>query len=400
MNMAPSTNSTGVDDDQWKWDMVVQSVYGSSIVSIIASSLVLVAYGFMYWLRPAQANRISLRLSVIIAFSDIFYALFLLISNIPSVTEGPTCTSSVYLQFAFELLSLFATAAIALNLLMVFVFRMEAKKRLERWYYGVGGVLAFGLPLIALVAGRLGWDEVNEECWIRSANDSKASTMAWKWGILYFWVAGISLFCTVVTILVYFFLKRTGVPLPTTESTPSNPNNTVLFRRTQRIIQRAVSRIVVYCLVPIVSQFWNIVLDGLLEAGKDPWWVYVLANVFSGLQGTFNALVFFTIDPAVSNIREELRRRIIKKYYLTSTVPQTLFERFRYALIQKTLLRKRDLKQPSVINKSSASVLQSETKTRPSQFRSEDVDLVQHAKPGLVESGVAREGEADVIAFL
>ncbi|TPX66470.1 hypothetical protein SpCBS45565_g04430 [Spizellomyces sp. 'palustris'] len=398
--MSEPENSTVESDDNWKWDMITQSVYGSSILSIVASTAVLVAYGFMFWLRPAQANRISLRLSVIIAFSDIFYAIFLLVSNIPSVTAGPTCTSSVYLQFAFELLSLFATAAIALNLLMVFVFRMEAKKRLERWYYGVGGVLAFGLPLIALLAGRLGWDEVNEECWVKSVpNESQASTMAWKWGILYFWVSGISLFCTGVTILVYFFLKRTGIPLPTTESSPSNPNNTVLFRRTQRIIQRAVSRIVVYCLVPIISQFWNIVLDGLLEAGIDDWWVYLLANIFSGLQGTFNALIFFTIDPAVSNIREELRRRIIKKYYLT-TLPQTLSERLIYTLIQKTLLRKRDLKQASM-SKSSASVLQSETRTRPSQLKSEDGDLVQHVvKPGHVESGVAREGEADVIAFL
>lgn len=111
-------------------------------------------------------------------------------------------------------------------------------------------------------------------------------------GVLYIWVTLTCLFCTTTTILVWSVLRKSNPqPIPTSpESGPNCSINDAIFKNTQQRIRRGVARIAVYCLVPILAQFWNIVIDGVQYSNKDPeanWGLFLLANIFSGLQVCF-----------------------------------------------------------------------------------------------------------------
>lgn len=88
----------------------------------------------------------------------------------------------MYLYLAFSLLSAFGTAAIALNLLLVFVLKFHGNRWYERGYYIAAVVFGFGIPLITLTTGHIGYDF--GECWIIVPVDQeyvRRDYLLWLW---------------------------------------------------------------------------------------------------------------------------------------------------------------------------------------------------------------------------
>ncbi|KAI9095003.1 hypothetical protein DFS34DRAFT_628100 [Phlyctochytrium arcticum] len=99
----------------------------------------------------------------------------------------------------------------------------------------------------------------------------------------------------------------------------SGPVGPIHVNKQDKAIRFAVARISLYCVVPLISQFFNIALDTMYYVA--PTWRYqpllvLLANLFGGLQGTFNGIVFLIFDPACVATRETIRENLLSKYCL------------------------------------------------------------------------------------
>ncbi|KAI9106037.1 hypothetical protein DFS34DRAFT_42850 [Phlyctochytrium arcticum] len=296
---APSTN-----EEQYA-DATKYGVY----LSIPAGLLVVLTYILIRLFHPALANRVSLRMSLVITVYDTLYAVFNIISSIPT---GPSslCSVSIFVQLVFLLLSLFTTAAIGLNLVLIFLLKVNKTKKLEWGYYFGTTIVAVTLPLVAFTQGRLGWD--GSECWFTVDEDGgQADAFKWQWITYYTWIVFSITFCTACAGLFYWSVRR-----PYRKSTlTSTGGEGGMMTETHRMVSRAVSRIAIYCLVPLVSQVWALASDVQAYHGNPSPLLWMIANFMQGAHGFFNAIVFFCVDPSVSRARKKLRKSLVSRHY-------------------------------------------------------------------------------------
>ncbi|TPX65658.1 hypothetical protein SpCBS45565_g04997 [Spizellomyces sp. 'palustris'] len=289
------------------------SKYGTGL-SICMCTLVIATFELIRRYQPKLANRVSLRLAIAGTICDILYAISVLLSALPT---GPStlCTSSMYLQIAFLLMSLFITAAIGLNILLIFIFHLQSLKYLERLYYGTGAVLAISIPLPALLMSRLGWD--GTECWYTydESGEQYRDAFLWQWATYYSWVilaVGFSALCTILFWITTSKPRNDGIPQSEIDQRESRA-----FRETDRLLRLAVNRIKWYCVVPLIAQIFSLAADIQFyiyeETPPGLWW---MANFMSGFHGALNAIVFFFFDPSVKHARDKLRAYIVYRYYL------------------------------------------------------------------------------------
>ncbi|KAI9009446.1 hypothetical protein BC832DRAFT_364746 [Gaertneriomyces semiglobifer] len=259
------------------------------------------------------------------AASDLMSAVFYLVAAIP-IGPSRLCAPAMFLNVSFLLMSLFSTSAIALNILLVFVLKISARKNLERRYYIGSGIAALVIPFIALVSGRFGWN--GSECWyLWSLSDSYRLVVIWQWGTYYAWVVLVILFCTVCTFLFWWSVRR-----PVINSLPDAPQHTLgisdkeigvgvgnraIFNETDRLVRRAVSRIKYYCAVPVITQTLTVALDiEFMIKEENNLKIWLASAILLGLHGFVNSLVFFIFDPSVERAREKMRLWFIYRYYL------------------------------------------------------------------------------------
>ncbi|KAJ3012801.1 hypothetical protein HKX48_006081 [Thoreauomyces humboldtii] len=312
----------------------------------------------------AGFKRVSFKLVLMGTVCDLLYAILWMLSVLPAGPEDNTlCIAAMFGQNIFLLASLFCTASIGINLLLVFVFEVRPDRPYEKVYYSVSVLVAVLFPVIAVSLGWYGWN--GTECWYTVSPDldgnDKASTVH-EWLTYYVWVLLVSAFCLICTIAFHFSMlrrrNRAGeIRHPTASVTPgsaSTPPSTNAFKKTEGLIRRVVGRVRWYCLTPILAQMWSLASD---LNNYQNLRLLVAANFFSGAmvssvgvhnsivlhslnvhishvplfsvrQGAFNSTVFLFLDPSFQTARSKLRVHLVYTHYFrhfrAGTSPPTI----------------------------------------------------------------------------
>lgn len=223
-----------------------------------------------------QASRISLRLAVNGIFFDILYAIAYVISSFPT-GPGPLCRWSMFFTVLFLLCSLFITAAIGLNLLVVFVFKVQKDRHVERGCYFAAGITAVVIPAVALGLGRFGWD--GTECWytFQEEVDDFDVVFAWQWATYYGWILLTVVFSTVAMGMFSVAARNPHKGGPAQDSHAQKQ-----FDKTNRLVRKAVDRIKWYCVVPLLGHVFSFTGDMYFHfTGVNVRWTMVVANFMS-----------------------------------------------------------------------------------------------------------------------
>ncbi|KAJ3296184.1 hypothetical protein HK104_001871 [Borealophlyctis nickersoniae] len=315
----------GSDDGYGElYDSLIQNaLVGGTITSLIVCIGVFATFLWMRKAYPELVSRITFRLAMGVICADFFYSLFYLLTAFPpestESTVTPYCSAVMYLTIISELASLFLTVCISLHLLLVFV--VKRKNAHENWYF-IGSVgLAVVIPIAALVKQRFGLNA--GECWFRLPEDENGGqAIAWEWTSLYGWVV-LSVLLSASGALAFWYIVG-GVARRNRRDLSQNQSQTRASvpgagnaRKTEKLVQRAMLKTSLYCIVPFFAQVFCI--DSDLEdyvTGKSLWWTYFLANLMTGLQGALQGLVFFLADPAVQQARNDIRLALVRTHHL------------------------------------------------------------------------------------
>jgi hypothetical protein len=69
-----------------------------------------------------------------------------------------------------------------------------------------------------------------------------------------------------------------------------------------------------YPLIPLIAQFFNIVGEIDYSIGHiNRFWMLYASYIGTSIQGALTTLLFFTIDPAWTQLRQDLRRHFFVK---------------------------------------------------------------------------------------
>ncbi|KAJ3163681.1 hypothetical protein HDU86_000275 [Geranomyces michiganensis] len=277
---------------------------------------------FWAYIHAAQAGfkRVSFRLVLLGTLSDLGHAIAWILSVMPTSEEqDPLCIGSMFGVNIFLLASLFGTASIGMNLLLVFVLKLPPGIPYEKIYYSVSAVLALVLPLIALLNNWFGWD--GTECWytIPDTHDGEDQAFIHKWTTNYGWVLLVSTFCLICTVLFHISFYRRRNLISSNENGKHSESSTKgdqAFSKTEKLIARVVGRIRWYCLVPILAHTCSLAGDILQYRGKFSPYLLIAANFTSGLMGALNSTVFLFLDPSFETARSQFRAHLVFQYYL------------------------------------------------------------------------------------
>ncbi|KAJ3185689.1 hypothetical protein HDU85_001043 [Gaertneriomyces sp. JEL0708] len=309
---------TGYEDPVFM-KALAQANQAGAALSIVGSFCVMVTFFVIRVYLPKLVKRVSLRLALAVAVSDLFSAVFYLVGTLPT-GDSPLCSATIYLNISFVLMSMFSTAAIALNILLVFVLKLPAREKLERRYYIGSGISAFVIPLVPLVSGRFGWNDT--ECWYKwTIDEPYTPVVIWQWTTYYGWVMLVIIFCTTCTFLFWLTVRHPVTnELPATVADKSGILSLgvhAAFDETDRVVRRAISRIKYYCAVPVVTHFLTLAADieFTIRGDNNPTF-WLISTILLGLHGFVNALVFFVFDPSVERAYTKLRLWILYRYYL------------------------------------------------------------------------------------
>jgi len=248
----------------------------------------------------------------------------------------------------FTLMSIFMTACVAINLQVVFLGGHHNTQYLEKWYYIGAVVLSTVISGSGLLAGQYGWDPLQENCWF-NADGTPVST-AWQWWTMYTWLALVVLYCLTIIGFVLRHISRgvdrlnaasamsggggdtqssiitvtgTSPPvLPTVSTTErgslGNLTSVVttvsLKKRKRQNLMRILKRVILYPLVPVITQTPNLIVTmQALALGYNTYFIVWLSFFCNSIQGALNCIVFF-MDPAVrAGIANYIRQRREKK---------------------------------------------------------------------------------------
>ncbi|CAM0136880.1 unnamed protein product [Umbelopsis sp. WA50703] len=270
---------------EWQNDILNEiNVIGNSL-SVASGMIVLIVIFALRMYDKQLVDRVSLRLSAAISVTDVISSAALLIYTYVTV-EGGACLLSPFLIIFLTNLFLFLTVAIAFNLQHLFLHQKYYNPSFEKWYYILSVGLAAVTGIIPLAAGRLGLDEAQGYCWF--------SLLA-----------------------VAIKLKLDSQRLDRRIAHRGNGEHTdvdIRRRKTQKAINRVVRRILLYPMVPIITQSGFIVSEIYLYVNMKPSYALNVWGVtLKSLPGFCN-LCAFLIDPAIYNALGTIKKNLIIKY--------------------------------------------------------------------------------------
>ncbi|KAI8594208.1 hypothetical protein BDZ88DRAFT_503295 [Geranomyces variabilis] len=177
------SNSTTPGDAYQQDERYNRASAAGGFLSLIMCFIVLVLFALIYCYQRHLYQRLSFRLVLAGTICGVFYAIAYVVSTKPrSPDDNPLCVASMFIQEVFLLGSLFCTTSVSMNLLLVFVIKVRSDRPYEKIYFATSAVLAFVVPMSALIAGRFGFD--GSECWyiLDEADDSgwDRKTLAWE----------------------------------------------------------------------------------------------------------------------------------------------------------------------------------------------------------------------------
>ncbi|KAJ3088029.1 hypothetical protein HK102_009742 [Quaeritorhiza haematococci] len=305
-----------------------------------------------------------------LALVELCYSAIQIWSNVIS-EDNLACTLSVLFYLAFGLLATFLNLCIAINLAIVFVFERQYPN-LFQWYLFGSVIAALGFSLPPLFIGLYGFELTEQSCWIKYPTTTttlmwKIISFYGPTGVS---VLTTAILTAAVLRKLHTVRRRSreefppsppmpGPPMhvanekepPSPSSTGSSPSprgyqypnrdlefhgsssapprphgsplkklntpsmaspqqqNVPLVVTADEVLNRLASRIIFYPLIPLLAQLFNTVSDMDAYANRRQHYTLLLISyIGTSIQGTFTALVFFTLDPAFSAIYREIRK--------------------------------------------------------------------------------------------
>jgi hypothetical protein len=144
------TNNNQYFFSQDEWRALDASAITAGSISILFSLFVLVLHSFIVLKKDGSANRLSIRMIIIACVCNIVYCTLQIVScQIHSTVFA--CHILVHLIMATDTMACMALAMIGFNLVVIFIFKVSKRIKVDLFYYGVvllSGILTFSIPLI------------------------------------------------------------------------------------------------------------------------------------------------------------------------------------------------------------------------------------------------------------
>ncbi|KAJ2453001.1 hypothetical protein EV183_000013 [Coemansia sp. RSA 2336] len=353
-----ATALDNISEAQSRWAFVVSSEYQLAIqtiaiLSMISSILVILACSWIRLRHKKYFKRLSLRVSGFIAIGDLLSAtaeLLMMNTDLMLKQSASGLRFILWLSMFSSLLFVFLTLSISLQLHLSTLtrrVRVGVYMKMERWYVPVSFVLAAGLPAIAVSL----MQDIFWVPWMHSfgwpASTSKRRVVLWS--CHFAWLALAVLYTATVSLLLAIVLRRmwrdsvqviaeprapenwdwsrlTMSVRPSEESSsstlhspPDRPSlksgrgfmmtlmsNDALTGRAvavrsyvdRRRFLRSVQRLVLYPLIPVITQLGIVACNMTDEPSKS---LYIYGTAMSATCGMFN-LVVFALNPALPDI--------------------------------------------------------------------------------------------------
>ncbi|KAI8583976.1 hypothetical protein K450DRAFT_220867 [Umbelopsis ramanniana AG] len=299
---------------EWENDLLnVINVVCNSI-SVVSGMIVLAIIFGLRMYDKKLVDRVSLRLSAAISVTDVISSAALLIYTYVTA-EGGACQLSPFLIIFLTNLFLFLTTAIAFNLQHLFLHQRYYNPNFEKWYYILSVGIAALTAVIPLAAHRLGLDPAQGYCWYSPSWTTESNIYEYATYIGPQLICGT--YCLVVVVAVAVKLKMDSMRLERQIAHSGTGERTevdVRRRKTQKAINRVVRRILLYPVVPILTQTGFIVSEIDMYIHMRPSYAINLWGVpLKALPGFFNLLAFM-IDPAIYNALAAIKKNLIIKY--------------------------------------------------------------------------------------
>ncbi|KAL1916388.1 uncharacterized protein VTP21DRAFT_5579 [Calcarisporiella thermophila] len=303
-------------------DLTVKANVYLNILSIVGGGIV-VLITFILWCYDRRfVNRVSLRLNLAISIIDIVKAALIFSYTFADSSSGWWCGFSVWFITQLTIWYLFLSAAIAFNLQWIILSEKPLYPWMERYIYFLGTFLAsLAVTLPAYIAGRFGFDRAQGSCWF--VDSWTTTSKIWEWFTFVMPTLLTIIYCNVVVGFVVAkiykgnralnkSLRSTGNVSSSANSIPQHISS--LQRRTQLAVNRVLARIVLYPLIPFITQTLIVTSEIYIMIRVDINQPLSLAgNAATDLPGILNCIAFL-IDPAVANAFGRIRRDLIERY--------------------------------------------------------------------------------------
>ncbi|KAI8379445.1 uncharacterized protein BYT42DRAFT_327120 [Radiomyces spectabilis] len=153
-----------------------------SILSVVGSALIIVAFLYLFFRERKRTNRISLRCVFFCAIADTLNAMLdIVIINYRGNTE--ICRTSGVIIIFTKIISAALLAIVGINFVLIFVLNIKQRDRLEYYYYA--GTLVYStvtliFPIIAAVRNDNPTQLDNFTCWyLVYINDRTHNYWSW-----------------------------------------------------------------------------------------------------------------------------------------------------------------------------------------------------------------------------
>lgn len=290
-------------------------------VSILAACAVITIFFFMRVYNKKLVDRVSLRLSLAISITDLLSAASLEVYSFSDNLTGSGCKGVAFVMIWFSNQYLFLSVAIAFNLQYLFLHKKLFNPALEKWYYIFSIGLSLLSALIPLTAGRFGFDDAQQICWFTPSNT--ALSQKWEYGSYLIPIVICVFYCMLIVILVGIKLKREALEMErqmfhktvSERDKEDKPDTEVLRRqKTRQTINRAVRRILLYPIIPFITQSGFVVSEVYMYVSNEISYPLNLWGVLTAaIPGLCNSIAFVA-DPAVSNALSCVKQDLLAKY--------------------------------------------------------------------------------------
>ncbi|KAL1916386.1 uncharacterized protein VTP21DRAFT_5577 [Calcarisporiella thermophila] len=300
----------GISDPLINYLTVQFNVY-LNIFSIIGG-LIVVLITFFLWIYDFRlVNRVSLRLNFAISAIDIIKAALIYSYTFADNSSGWWCGFSVWFITWLTILYLLLNVAIAFNLQWIILLQRPLHRWMERGLYFLGSLLlSLAITLPPYLTGNFGFDRAQGTCWY--VDSWTPTSKLWQWFTFLVPSLFSILYCTVVVAFVVLKIWRDNREL--NKHIQASDDILPFQHRTRLAVNRVLARIVLYPLIPLVTQSLLVASEIYIHAtGQFNQVLSVFGNAGTDLPGVFNCIAFL-VDPAVANAFSKIRRDLVERY--------------------------------------------------------------------------------------
>ncbi|KAJ1980129.1 hypothetical protein H4R35_001239 [Dimargaris xerosporica] len=294
------------------------------LLSVISGVLIMFIVVLLRLWQPKVARTASFLLSFWIGLSDALYRGTVIVSKQYEYVEQHLSDALVrYLfwsEYFYPVWFVLLTVMIAVDLQLTFIHHRRSQNRgFQRYYLPIATLAAFCITMPALFVPDIYWNtEFHGYTWTFGSSTRDSMFVMLGFNV---WVALGVIYCAVIVVIIAYRLvqevRSWGASV--IDATTLAP------RRSQFTVElhRSVARILLYPLVPIITQTLNVVVDWIPFYSDAANTVRRVGTILVSTQGILN-LVVFLLNPAlhraISNIRDRNSTTIREPVLPLSTI--------------------------------------------------------------------------------